>query len=73
MADREAVRGWKEATIAWAVAASIHREYCRGRDPFYKTRQADYARHEAEARAKLRALMEEGYGGEKGGDSGKVG
>lgn len=44
--------GWEEATIAWAVCASLHREYCKGKDPFFKTRQADFTRHENEARKK---------------------
>ena len=43
--------GWQEATIAWAVCASIHREYAKGKDPFYKTRQSDFTRHEAASRA----------------------
>lgn len=46
--------GWKEACIAWEVCASLHREYCKGKDPFFKTRQADFVRH-AEA-ARKRAL-----------------
>jgi hypothetical protein len=37
--------GWKEAAIAWRVCASIHREYAKGKDPFFKTRQADFVRH----------------------------
>lgn len=45
--------GWKEATIAWAVCASIHREFAKGKDPFFKTRQADFVRHENDARAAL--------------------
>jgi hypothetical protein len=45
--------GWEEATIAWAVCASLHREYCKGKDPFYKTRQADFLKHETDARAAL--------------------
>lgn len=48
--------GWKEATIAWSVCASLHREYCKGKDPFFKTRQADFIKHENEARAKYLAL-----------------
>lgn len=52
----EAYAGWKEATIAWAVCASLHREYCKGKDPFFKTRQADFIKHENEARAKYLAL-----------------
>jgi len=41
----------KEATIAWTVCASIHREYAKGRDPFFKTRQADFVKAADKARA----------------------
>ena len=44
-----------EATIAWACCASLHREYAKGKDPFYTTRQADFVKHEETARASLRA------------------
>lgn len=47
--------GWKEAAIAWSVCASIHRQYANGKDPFYKTRQADFTKHENDAKEKLRA------------------
>src|SRR5258706_3997780 len=49
--------GWKEATIAWAVCASIHREYAKGKDPFFTTRQKDFTRHENDAREKFLALV----------------
>jgi hypothetical protein len=42
--------GWQDAAVAWSVCASIHREYAKGKDPFYKTRQRDYTRHENAAR-----------------------
>ena len=45
--------GWQEATIAWAVCASIHREYAKKRDPFFTTRQSDFTKAEAKARATL--------------------
>jgi hypothetical protein len=45
--------GWVEAAIAWAVCASIHRKYAKGKDPFFKTRQADFVRHAEDARQKL--------------------
>lgn len=45
--------GWKEAAIAWEVCASLHREYCKGKDPFFKTRQADFARHADDARKRF--------------------
>lgn len=50
--------GWKEATIAWSVCASIHREYGKRRDALYTTRQADFLKHETDARAALAALKE---------------
>lgn len=54
--NQEAYEGWKEATIAWAVCASMHEEYCKGRDPFFTTRQSDFKRHEEDARRKLLSL-----------------
>ncbi len=48
------LEGWKEATIAWEVCASIHREYAKKKDPFFTTRQADFVRHTEAARAALR-------------------
>ena len=47
--DRE---GWKEAAIAWEVCASLHREYCKGKDPFFKARQADFVKHAEASREK---------------------
>lgn len=44
-------RGWLEAAVAWSVCASIHRTYAKGRDALFTTRQADYVRHEKDARA----------------------
>jgi hypothetical protein len=53
-AELEALtKGWKEAAIAWEVCASIHREYAKGKDALFATRQADYARHANEARRVL--------------------
>ena len=53
--------GYKEAAIAWAVCASIHREYAKGRDPLYTTRQADYMKaHEAARTKAMRAAQEGG-------------
>lgn len=51
--ERAHLEGWKEATIAWSVCASIHREYAKGRDPFFTTRQGDFVKHENDARAVL--------------------
>jgi hypothetical protein len=58
--DEEAA-GWKEVAIAWAVCASLHRKFGKGRDAVFKTRQADYVKHEQEARAKYLELT----GGER--------
>jgi len=44
--------GWKEAAIAWNVCASIHREYAKGKDALFTTRQADFIRHHEAAREK---------------------
>jgi len=49
-------QGMKEATIAWTVCASIHREYAKGRDPFFTTRQADFVKAENDARARAQEL-----------------
>lgn len=37
--------GWLEAAIAWEVCASLHRYYCRNKDPFFTTRQRDFVGH----------------------------
>ena len=50
--------GWKEAAIAWEVWASIHREYGKGKDPFFNTRQGDFVKHANDARAMLAAAPE---------------
>lgn len=49
--------GWKEASIAWQVCGSIHREYAQGRDPMFRTRQADYVKHAERARAACLTLF----------------
>lgn len=49
----ERTRWTKEAAIAWAVCASIHREYAKGRDALFTTRQADFVKHEDDARRAL--------------------
>lgn len=54
--------GYKEAAIAWAVCASIHREYAKGRDPLYATKQADYVRSHEAARRKAISAAQEGTG-----------
>ena len=54
-APAEVPEGWKEATIAWEVCASIHREYAEKKDPFFTTRQADFIRHAEAARAAMLA------------------
>ena len=53
--QRGVPEGWKEATIAWEVCASIHREYAKKKDPFFTTRQSDFVRHAEAARAAMLA------------------
>lgn len=43
---------WLEAAVAWEVCASLHREFAKGKDPFFNTRQADYVKHAADCRAR---------------------
>lgn len=57
--------GYKEAAIAWAVCASIHREYAKGRDPLYTTRQADYTKAHEAARTKAMRAAQEGTGNDR--------
>lgn len=40
-------------TSAWSVCVSVHREFGKRRDPLYSTRQADFVRHEDNARCSL--------------------
>lgn len=47
--------GWKEAAIAWEVCGSLHREYAKGKDPFFKKRQEDFVKHANYARTMLAA------------------
>ncbi len=49
--ELHASSGWKEATIAWEVCASIHRQWAKGKDALFSTRQADFVRHAETARA----------------------
>ena len=42
--------GWLEAAIAWEVCASLHREYAKGKDALFTTRQADFVKHANNAR-----------------------
>lgn len=54
--------GWREAAVAWEVCDSIHREYARGKDPFFSTRQKDFEKHANDARAMLEAAPEDNNG-----------
>lgn len=47
----------KEAVIAWSVCASVHREFGKGKDALFSTRQADFQRHEQEARDRLKEFL----------------
>ena len=44
--------GWLEAAIAWEVCASLHRQYCKGKDALFTTRQSDFVKHAEDARAR---------------------
>lgn len=48
--------GWRNAAAAWEVCASIHRTYAKKTDALFTTRQQDFLRHAADARAKVAAL-----------------
>lgn len=54
--NEDALEGWKEATIAWTVCGSIHRGYCKGKDPLFNMRQADFVKSEEQARTKYKEL-----------------
>lgn len=51
VAQRDA---WLEAAIAWEVCASIHRQWAKGKDAFYSTRQSDFQKHAEDARARAK-------------------
>lgn len=42
--------GWMEAAIAWEVCASLHRQYCKGKDDLFTTRRSDFVKHAENAR-----------------------
>lgn len=44
--------GWLEASIAWEVCASLHRQYCKGKDALFTTRQSDFVKHAENARGR---------------------
>lgn len=48
--------GWRNAAAAWDVCASIHRTYAKKSDALFSTRQQDFLRHAADARARVVAL-----------------
>lgn len=51
--------GWLEAAIAWEVCASLHRQYCKGKDALFTTRQADFVKHAADARECASRVLED--------------
>lgn len=51
--DPQIDEGWKEASIAWNVCASIHEKFAKGKDPLYSTRHADFIRHAEAAHAMI--------------------
>ena len=44
--------GWLEAAIAWEVCASLHRQYRKGKDALFTTRQSDFVKHAENARVR---------------------
>ena len=50
--------GWLEAAIAWEVCASLHRQYCKGKDALFTTRQSDFVKHAENARVRASQLAE---------------
>ena len=44
--------GWLEAAVAWEVCASLHRQYCKGKDALFTTRQSDFVKHAVNARGR---------------------
>ena len=44
--------GWLEAAVAWEVCASLHRQYCKGKDALFTTRQSDFVKHAENARGR---------------------
>ena len=50
MSDIGSDNGWLEAAIAWEVCASLHRQYCKGKDALFTTRQSDFVKHAENAR-----------------------
>ena len=38
------------AAIVWEVCASLHRQYCKGKDALFTTRQSDFVKHAENAR-----------------------
>jgi hypothetical protein len=41
---------WENAEKAWLVCASIHREFAKGKDALFKTRQADFLKNAKDAK-----------------------
>ena len=50
--------GWLEAAIAWEVCASLHRQYCKGKDALFTTRQSDFVKHAENARGRAPTAQE---------------
>lgn len=48
----EQQNGWREAAVAWEVCASLHRQYCKGKDALFTTRQSDFVKHAENARVR---------------------
>ena len=46
----------KEAAIAWSVCQSSHRDFAKGKDSLYTTRQSDFVRHSDNAQNNIEKL-----------------
>ena len=49
---------WLDASLAWRICASVHREFARGKDSLFNTRQADFLRHAEESMKKAKEVIE---------------
>lgn len=53
ISDDVIYRALRESIIAWEVCASIHREYAKGKDALFNTRQSDFVKHANDCREAL--------------------
>ena len=53
MSETGSDNGWLEAAVAWEICASLHQQYCKGKDALFTTRQSDFVKHAENARARI--------------------